>query len=982
MMPDSIKTQSAAQSIGPPEAADNPPGLAEVRFRMATHSQSLRRMVRAARAAVAPSSEASDSSLNLTKSVLRPLAHLDADAQNDPALALLDAWASVVDVLTFYQERIANEGYLRTARERRSVLELGNLVGYQPHPGVAASTYLAYTTEKDHDVTILAGAKVQSVPGPGELPQTFETFNNLDARAAWNLLHPRLSAPWTPQIFAKDKSEIIVKGMATALRPGQQLMVPNADRDFDMHTIYAVELRPSREPLRGDTTRIVFRPAGAPPPVQQRPQQQQQAAGGEAAPPPAAQPTPGVTPEDLFRRAQEFLTRAHLVSEGRVAATKTPPPPSAAPSSISDLQLRMLTEVRPDLEEQLLPAMAASAPRSTSLRVFGFRVVAGLFGHNAPAHRPPQFDARGKRVEDETTEWKLNDKQAKGNTLWLDSVYDIAPGTRLVIDRPGYRKIARVESARIVTHADYALVARVTELTLGEGGQQIVADLFGHQNEIAQFEVLRQVVIYASPEPYELADVPIVQPVSGKIIELEGVCEGMEAGRTLLISGERTRDDAARAVPSGVFAVELVELESIGHRISPLRSVLHLSHPLQHAYIPSSLKIFGNVVRAGHGETRQEVLGSGQGTRANQSFMLKQGPLTYVSAPVPGGVVSTLRVRVNGVEWHEAPEGLSGLGPTARRFEIATGADGQTRVIFGNGEQGARLPTGSDNVTAEYRVGIGRGGNVPVGALTQLLTRPLGVKDVTNPLSASGGADREQRAVARRNIPRSVTVFGRLVSAQDYEDFARSFGGITKALAQWIRPLPDAPAELCVTVAGATEAPLDPQSQVCVALRAAFGESGDPLFMPRVVPHRLSRLSLKARVQIDPDFLWSLVEPQIRSGLLASFSYEARELAQPIALSQIIERIERSPGVISVEILTMQAYRETEQAITGSPQRTSAVPAEIHAESLRPDPQAAVKSSDPALVRVLGAEVLCFSADVRDTLILEQAPMPRRKGSA
>jgi hypothetical protein len=38
---------------------------------------------------------------------------------NDPAVALLDAWAMVGDVLTFYQERIANEGYLRTAIERR-----------------------------------------------------------------------------------------------------------------------------------------------------------------------------------------------------------------------------------------------------------------------------------------------------------------------------------------------------------------------------------------------------------------------------------------------------------------------------------------------------------------------------------------------------------------------------------------------------------------------------------------------------------------------------------------------------------------------------------------------------------------------------------------------------------------------------------------------------------------------------------------------
>jgi len=47
-------------------------------------------------------------------------------ADDDFAIGLLDAWAVVSDVLTFYQERIANESYLRIATaERRSVLETG-----------------------------------------------------------------------------------------------------------------------------------------------------------------------------------------------------------------------------------------------------------------------------------------------------------------------------------------------------------------------------------------------------------------------------------------------------------------------------------------------------------------------------------------------------------------------------------------------------------------------------------------------------------------------------------------------------------------------------------------------------------------------------------------------------------------------------------------------------------------------------------------
>ena len=60
------------------------------------------------------------------------------DESNDLANAILDSTALVLDVLTFYQERIANEGFLQTATERRSILELAEEIGYQLRQGVAA----------------------------------------------------------------------------------------------------------------------------------------------------------------------------------------------------------------------------------------------------------------------------------------------------------------------------------------------------------------------------------------------------------------------------------------------------------------------------------------------------------------------------------------------------------------------------------------------------------------------------------------------------------------------------------------------------------------------------------------------------------------------------------------------------------------------------------------------------------------------------
>src|SRR5947208_9469024 len=97
------------------------------------------------------------------------LAALKTRNPADPAIALLDSWATVADVLTFYQERIANEGFLRTATERRSVLELTRQIGYELAPGVAASVLLAFTVEEVLGVAASTSTAL-TPPGPGNSP--------------------------------------------------------------------------------------------------------------------------------------------------------------------------------------------------------------------------------------------------------------------------------------------------------------------------------------------------------------------------------------------------------------------------------------------------------------------------------------------------------------------------------------------------------------------------------------------------------------------------------------------------------------------------------------------------------------------------------------------------------------------------------------------------------------------------------------------
>ena len=77
---------------------------------------------------------------------------------------------------------------------------------------------------------------------------------------------------------------------------------------------------------------------------------------------------------------------------------------------------------------------------------------------------------------------------------------------------------------------------------------------------------------------------------------------------------------------------------------------------------------------------------------------------------------------------------------------------------------GARLPSGQENVRAKYRKGIGLEGLVKAGQLSMLLTRPLGVKGVINPLDAGGAQDPEQIDDARANAPLKVLTLERVVS--------------------------------------------------------------------------------------------------------------------------------------------------------------------------------------------------------------------------
>jgi predicted phage baseplate assembly protein len=320
---------------------------------------------------------------------------------------------------------------------------------------------------------------------------------------------------------------------------------------------------------------------------------------------------------------------------------------------------------------------------------------------------------------------------------------------------------------------------------------------------------------------------------------------------------------------------------------------------LMNSYDRTTVKIYGNVALATHGETVREILGSGNAAQPFQRFTLKQPPLTHVSAATATGAEATLKIWVNDMQWHERSS-LYGCLPDERVYVIRTSDEGQTTVQFGDGRTGATLPSGQNNIQAVYRKGIGRGGNLDDGRLALLMTRPLEVKDVINPVTAGGGDNQEALEEARRNAPLTVMTLDRIVSLQDYEDFARAFAGIGKALASWIWD--GLRQSVFVTVAGVNGVAVPTDSLLYRNLVKALLKAGDPSIPVTVGTYRPVYFKLRANIKVDPDYQADRVLTESRAALKAQFSFDARELGQPVALSEVIAVLQHVGGVLAVDV--------------------------------------------------------------------------------
>src|SRR5262249_51572894 len=351
--------------------------------------------------------------------------------------------------------------------------------------------------------------------------------------------------------------------------------------------------------------------------------------------------------------------------------------------------------------------------------------------------------------------------------------------------------------------------------------------------------------------------------------------------RRLLVSG------AATAGTEHAEDAIVKDVQAVGGRWR-----IVLQGDLSTAYERETVVVHGNVAVATHGETVRELLGSGRAASAFQRVTLAHDPLTYVQSSAASGTASTLEVRVNDVRWDEVPT-LFGAGATDRAYAVRVNEQDKTYVQFGDGARGSRLPSGTNNVRARYRKGLGAAGNVKPGALAQLLDRPLGVKGVSNPEAAQGGVDPESAESARAAIPRGVRTLGRAVSLLDYEDFARAFSGVVKAQAA-VLPL-RAGRTVVVTVAFEGGDRLDD-------LTTALRTHGDPHVEVLVLAGTIETFRIALKVAVDPAYEADAVLASVEAALRTAYSFDAQDFAEPVYRSGIDAVAHGVPGVLAVDV--------------------------------------------------------------------------------
>lgn len=380
----------------------------------------------------------------------------------------------------------------------------------------------------------------------------------------------------------------------------------------------------------------------------------------------------------------------------------------------------------------------------------------------------------------------------------------------------------------------------------------------------------------------------------GYELELEARPEALVKERTLLLecNGETLVADVEALV--GDSAVRLSERVKAD------------------TFVKADTNIYANVVQASHGERKPEkILGSGDATQSNQSFIFAVKDVSFVpDATMASGVRADIDLAVDGQEWEQV-SAFNDSTSTDIHYTVRMTEEGYLKINFGDGSNARRLPTGKNNLRISFRQGTGSDGNLDPGSLVKPVKPHAYVKSVVQPMASSGGNAMQDAASLCEDAPSTVLTLERAVSVADFARLAASHSSVWQANA-FVR----------LEVSGREEV------VEVVVVPADGGELGElkAILEEYLLSHALPGVqvsvtlfdSLRPQVdvtiqvdsdQYDPEELAAIVGTE----LLSRFSLKQRKLGQNLYLSEIYAVVE---GITGVErsICNLKEWDEAEEA--------------------------------------------------------------------
>lgn len=798
-----------------PRQIDNRPGLPRIDYRIGRYPE-----VRAhlfAQLDAAP--------------VLSAWTHRGTD---DPGIALLEADAVVIDILTFYQSLYANEAWLRTATLRDSVADIVRLGGYRLAPGVAGEATFALKLKGNVPVEVPLGFGLKAQIEGSDKPVEFETDGAIEA---W----PALG-------------------------------------EFSLY-------RPEYVPPLGAGAQVLC-----------------------------------VDDPGLSIKPQDRLLVGQCVPDGTANARIADPEIVVVESVWVEFD-RTCLRLKSPLRRTTALARLRAFPLGESLRHFGHNAaeaVATVSAQGVPSQRAISFARRGDAVTGADVFPAL-----AANAFALDRAFDkIQPGDSVLV-QGRFAASASAASGQRLTLLRQVNEAEVrslrwgsssgagTVLTLGQALLGTVGSTSYPYMDVRDLGLLQVIApafdVHAAPQP--------VAAAQGDLLRYFGPTLPARAlrGRRLMLAYADGRVDERVVQASSAVAATTDATLPAWHEV-------RLSAPVAHADFDAAqptTRVLGNLVDASQGKTvALSPIGSGDARVSFQTVALPKSPLTwrFDGAREPAQQPA-LEIFVDGTRWQQV-DTMFNAAADARVYVVREGADGKTFVQFGDGQTGARAPSGRDNIQARYRTGIAAHGAMKKDTQPQAASRLPNLDKVWLPGPVDTGAPAEDAANAREAAPVRLQSLGRLVSLADHEAEALMLPGVVKASARWDAPDGVPAVVLTVLTASGNDADLAAVRTAVAAAQRCRGAGRHPL---RVWRGERRWIYLRAQVAHDGQRESTALEADLRralgvtglgaNGVDASdglFGIDVRDFHRNVHRSEIIAALQNVAGVRWVQLLAAQ----------------------------------------------------------------------------